>query len=823
MFKRKKRDKAPKQAFVWTDFGAIFLRTIKLMLDYVYVLVILGGLMGAGMAFGYLASQVDDVAVPDRETLVSQVSSLTRISDIRYADDSVISTIATDLLRTPVESSEISDNVKKAIIATEDENFESHKGVVPKAVFRATLTSVLGVGETSGGSTLTQQLIKQQILGDDPTFRRKSKEIIYALALERYMDKDAILTDYLNVSPFGRNNKGQNIAGIEEAARGIFGVSAKDLTIPQAAYLAGLPQSPIVYSPYTSTAQLKSPEDMELGLKRARNVLYNMYRTGVLTQADYESYKAYDVTQDFKQPEAIEQDKHDYLYYTAMEEAQEIMYDYLLDRDQVSAVDRKNDDTKQAYQEKALQELRLGGYQITTTINRPVHEAMQKAAQEYGYLLDDGTGQVQMGNVLVDNRTGAVLGFIGGRDYNTNQNNHAFDTKRSTGSSTKPIFYGIAIDQGLMGSASMVSNYPTTFSSGQKILHVGNEGTTMIPLQEALNTSWNIPAFWTYQVLRQQGVDVKDYMIPLGYEIPNYDIESLPLGGGLETTVAQQTGAYQMLANNGAYIKQHMIAKITDSQGQVIYEFQPAPQQIFSPATATIMQQLLRGPLTSGLTTTFRSRLAGISGELVSADWIGKTGTSNDFADAWLMLSTPKASLGGWAGHDDNSSLMPLTGYNNNANYMANLVNAIHQADPSVFGVGERFNLDQSVIEASVLASTGLKPGTFSYNGSTYSLSGPMVTSYWAKNGPGLTTYNFAIGGTAGDYQKAWAAILGTGKKTSDKTKDKQTDKDKSEEKEKAEDKEASETSDKPENSSDSATETDSDTDRSRSEAIFGS
>lgn len=246
--RNKNKKKADHQKLGLLDFGSVFLRTVKLLTDFFYIIVILFGMLGVGLAFGYLASQIDAVKIPDKESLVSQVTSLTRVSQMSYSDGSSIAAIDTDLLRTPVASEAISENIKHAIVATEDENFEGHDGVVPKAVFRATLGSVLGLGETSGGSTLTQQLIKQQVLGDDPTFKRKSREIIYALTLERYLSKDEILTDYLNVSPFGRNNKGENIAGIEEAAQGIFGVSASDLTIPQAAFLAGLPQSPIVYS-----------------------------------------------------------------------------------------------------------------------------------------------------------------------------------------------------------------------------------------------------------------------------------------------------------------------------------------------------------------------------------------------------------------------------------------------------------------------------------------------------------------------------------------------------------------------------------------------
>lgn len=748
----------------WTlwDMGGILLRSLKLFSNLVFALLVLGGLFGLGLAAGYTASLFSDVKTPQKEELVKQVRKISAISELRYADGSSISSIDSDLLRIEVASDAISDNVKKAVIATEDENFESHQGVVTKAVFRATLGSVAGIGSSSGGSTLTQQLIKQQVVGDAPTFKRKAIEILDALALERAMSKDEILTTYLNVAPFGRNNKGQNIAGVEEAAQGIFGIAAKDLTIPQAAFIAGLPQSPIVYSPYAADGSLKSEENMALGLERAKNVLYNMYRTGAISEDEYNLYKDYDLKQEFKAPEQVSGSSHDYLYYTALEEARTAMYDYIIKRDKVSEQDLKNDETVAAYQELAAKELSEGGYIVTTTINKNIHTAMQNAVANFGGLIDDGTGPIEVGNVLMDNQTGAVLGFIGGRDYASNQNNHAFDTKRSPGSTIKPILaYGIAIDQGLMGSASVLSNYPTNFSSGDPIMHVESRGTAMMDLQEALNASWNIPAYWTYQLLREKGVNVREYMEKMGYEIEEYGIESLPLGGGVEVSVAQHTNGYQALANNGAYQKKYMVEKIATKEGEVVYEHKSQPVQVYSKAAATIMQQLLRGVLSSGTTTTFKSRLSQINPALAGADWIGKTGTTQVNGDMWLMVSTPKATLGGWIGHDNNASMAVLTGYNNNANYMANLVNAIHQADPGVFGGGEKFNLDSSVIKSDVLKSTGDRPGNVNINGRTISLSGQMVPSYWAKNGAPATSYHFGIGGSDADYQQAWAAILG--------------------------------------------------------------
>ena len=739
------------------------LAAIKGILNTLFILGFIGGLFGAGVALGYGVALFDNAKVPQSEDLVKQVKNISSISEIVYADGSVIASIESDLLRTSVSSEEISDNLKKAIVATEDEHFLEHKGVVPKAVIRATLGTFAGLGSSSGGSTLTQQLIKQQVVGDAPTLARKATEIVDALALERSMSKDEILTTYLNVAPFGRNHKGQNIAGAQQAAEGIFGIDANKLSIPQAAFLAGLPQSPITYSPYENTGELKSDEDLELGLKRAKDVLYNMYRTGALTQEEYDQYKDYNLKQDFLPSGTINAVSRDYLYFTAMAEATDRMYDYLVQQDNVSSQELKNESIQKAYHERAEQELSNGGYKITTTINKKIHNAMQNAVANYGRLVDDSTGQPEVGNVLMDNKTGAVLGFVGGRNYQTNQNNHAFDTKRSPASTTKPLLaYGIAIDQGLMGSASILSNYPTKFSNGNPIMYVNSPGTGMMTLGEALNYSWNIPAYWTYRMLREKGVDVKGYMEKMGYEIPEYGIESLPMGGGIEVTVAQHTNGYQTIANNGVYHQKHVISKIESPDGRVIYEFQDKPVQVYSKATATIMQSLLREVISSRITSSFQTDLASINSSLARADWIGKTGTTNEDENMWLMLSTPRLTLGGWLGHDDNRPMAKGAGHYRNAKYMAYLVNAIQQAEPGVWG-NERFNLDSSVTQSQVLRSTGQKPGKVSVNGKTVDLSGSTVTSYWAnKAGAPTTSYHFAIGGSEADYQNAWSSIVST-------------------------------------------------------------
>ena len=738
-------------------FG-IFLRTLKLLINSIVVLGFLIAIFGGGVGVGFVVSLFDKVEVPKTEELVEKVSEVSRISTITYSDGSLVSEVNSDLLRIPVTSEEVSDYLKQAVIATEDETFETHNGVVPKAVLRAALGSI-GLGSSSGGSTLTQQLIKQQLVGDAPTFTRKANEIISALALERNMTKNEILTIYLNVSPFGRNNQGKNIAGVEAAARGIFGKTAKELSVPQAAYIAGLPQSPIVYSPYASDGTRKSDDDMIYGIERYQDVLYNMYRASFLTKEEYEAYKDYDIKQDFIAPAPIASDTKDYLYYEVMEEAQQVMFDYLVKRDAVSENDLKNDDIKSSYEEMATQELSQGGYIIKSTVDKGIYSAMQSVVANYGSVLDNGNEYVETGSVLIDNSTGAILGFIGGRNFATNQNNHAFDTQRSPASTIKPLLaYGIAIDQGLLGSASILSNYPTNFSSGQPIMYGSSKGTGMMNLQTAIDMSVNIPAFWTYKMIQNAGVNAKDYMEKMNYHIPMYNIESVPLGGGVEVSVLTNTNAYQTLANGGVYNKHYIVESITASDGTVVYQHEAAPVQVYSKATASIMNMLLRQVINSGYTSTFKSRLSSLNPQAATSDFVGKTGTSNEVNDVWLMLSTPKVTLGTWVGNDDNSGMYVWTGYYNNSQYVAYLVDALYNVKSDMFS--GKFELDRSVISSNVVSSTGQRAGTVQVNGRQVTIGGATTTSYWAKNGAPVTNYNFMVGGTDSDKRQAWNTII---------------------------------------------------------------
>ncbi|MDR2833050.1 MAG: penicillin-binding protein [Streptococcaceae bacterium] len=762
---KKQNDKTPKE---YVLFGLnISVQVIRALTIVVGVLILLGTSLVAGIGIGYLNYLVTDTQIPDKASLEKSINDVSEVSSLAFADGTEFAMISSDLIRTSVTTDEIAPIMKKAVVATEDENFYEHNGWVPKATIRALLAETLGVGSSSGGSTLTQQLVKQQILGDDPTFKRKANEILLATQIEKDFSKDEIITAYLNVSPFGRNNRGQNIAGVEEAAMGIFGVSAKDLNIPQAAFIAGLPQSPIVYSPYDQFGNMKPMEELQIGLTRQRNVLFNMFRNGYITEQEYKEALDYDLISHFQARAEAPVPTNDYLYTTVLSQAQDILARQLAKEAGKTEEDLKDQNVYNAYLNRAVLQLRLGGYKVYSTIDQQIYNAMQDATANFGHLLDQGMNgfSPEVGNVLLDNKTGAILGFVGGRDFTTNQNNYAFNTERSPGSTIKPLLvYGPAIEEGMIGSESMLSNFPTSYYDGTPILWSGRDGTnSFISLREALEWSWNVPAYWTHEELKKIA-DPSAYMKAMNFSIPDadYSLPSLPMGA-TEVTTIEQVNGFQTFANGGKFNQAYLIDKIVDSHGNIVYQHESKPVQVFSPATASIMTDLMRTVIDGGTTTQFRSIMTNeVNPTLATADWVGKTGTSDEFRDAWLIISTPGITTGSWIGMDGENSPRNMTesSSRNNSQFMAYLMNAVYQVRPDVFEIGQRFTLDSSVIRSTVSKFTGEKPGTVTIDGKQIQTPGGTITSYWAKNGAPASTYRFGIGGTDANYKKVWADLL---------------------------------------------------------------
>lgn len=761
----KKRNKNKSRAGLGGPFALnVSLRVIQTMLIGFIVVLFLGGMLALGIGAGYFAHLVEGTSVLTKTEIQQKVGDVTESSKLLYADSQELATIQSDPIREKVDSNEISPWVKKALVATEDENFYKHHGVVPKAVVRALLAEIVGFGAGSGGSTLTQQLIKQQVLTNETSFKRKANEIVLALDLEKYLSKDEILTAYLNISPFGRNNKGQNIAGVEEAAVGIFGVHAKDLNLAQSAFIAGLPQSPIVYSPYTNTGDLK--QDYSYGMARKDDVLFNMYREQVITKKEYEDANKYDLAKDFQGRQDVEVQQHGFLYYTVYNEAINIIAKQQAKDDGISDAEYKKDGVSTRYVEQAKVKMQNQGLTVKSTIDKNIYDAMQLGVAEYGQYLDDGSGEtVETGSVLMDNSTGRIYGFVGSRDYTTNQNNHAFDTSRQAGSSIKPVLvYGPAIDQGLLGSESRIADFPMKYQhgehAGKALENAENKGSkTFQTAREALTESTNITAYHVYQdMLSKKGSDqyaYENYLKKMNYPSSDtWGVESAPLGTTNVSTMTEVNG-FQTLANGGTYEQGYLIDSITDSTGKEIYKHKDNPVQVYSKATASIMNDMMRSVITEQKTTPFKSILSGVNYQLSTADWVGKTGTTDNYADNWLIVSTPTITLGSWTGRDDNQPMADGAG-TRTANYMAYLAGRIYQVNPTIFGTSEKFELSDDVKQVKVADFTGLKAGKVTHNGTTYQVPSGETTSLWAKDGPADNTYEFGIGGTDADYKTYW-------------------------------------------------------------------
>lgn len=769
-------------------FFNISVRVIQALFLVFMSFLVLFTALGLGIGMGYFAFLVEDTKIPTKVELQQDLGDITQTSKLLYANGTPIADIRSDLRRTNVDSAQISPWLKKAIVATEDEYFYKHHGVVPKAVLRALLSEAIG-GAGGGGSTLTQQLVKQQILSSETTFKRKANEILLALEVEKNFSKDEIITMYLNVSPFGRNNQGENIAGVQEAALGIFGKNASDLTLPQAAFIAGLPQSPIIYSPYTNDGQLK--KDFTYGLKRKDIVLFSMYRNHDISKKEYEEAKNYDLTKDFLAPQQAENTSYGYLYDEVMTQTIDLFINKLATDDGLTASQLDDPDIYNEYAQVAQEKLANGGYTVQTTIDANVYQAMQNAVNDYGYMLDIQAGDpIEVGNVLMENQTGKILGFVGGRNYQTNQFNHAFDAKRQAGSAIKPVLvYGPAIDLGLIGSESRISDYATTWKNGEdagkEIVNATNKGSnTFQTVREALSWSNNIPAYNVYQEIIQQTGDsnfvYNNYLSKMNYPASNnWQYESAPLGVTTVTALTQTNG-FQTLANRGVYQKGYMIESITSAKGETIYQHTANPVRIYSEASATIMNDLMRSVLKDQITTSYKSNLASLNAQLANFDWVGKTGSTNDWADSWLIVSTPSVTISSWSGYEDNRPTNSNAGKRTSL-YLANLVNRIYQANPSVFGNGETFSLADSVQKEKVAKFTGQKnQGSVKIDNTELKSFGEETISLWAKNGPVDTTFKFGIGGTDANYSDYWKKFVPT-KKTDEKDTKEKTDEKKNE------------------------------------------
>ncbi|MGE1162995.1 transglycosylase domain-containing protein [Peribacillus simplex] len=693
--------------------------TYQVIWNLTLILIIVGVLgfsFAGGVGAGYFAALVKDEPVRSKEDLKKDIYNYEETSEVYFADDVYLGKLKSDLEREEVSIDKVSEYLKNAVIATEDEYFYEHDGVVPKAILRAIYQEFTNASVQSGGSTLTQQLIKNQILTNEVSFDRKAKEILLALRVEKFFEKEEILETYLNVSTLGRNSSGRNIAGVESAAEGIFGVEAKDLTLPQSAFIAGLPQSPFGYTPYTQQGKLK--ENQEPGINRMKTVLKRMYSNGYITKEDYDKASAYDITKDFIGKKALPSEKYPWLTHEIEKRSIEILSVSLAKEDGYEEKDLKDKDLKKQYVALADRKLRQNGYQIYTTVNKKIYDKMQEVTKNYPNFGYDKAGEpVEAGAILIENKTGKIISFVGGRDFKREQTNHATASLRSNGSTMKPLLiYGPGIDLGKISPGSISANVPISIPTGSKAWSPGNYGggsyTGVSTAREALKNSYNIPAALFYKKIIN--LSPASYLEKMGFStVTKGDYSNLAMSLGAMNkgvTVEENVNAFGTFANSGEFIDAYMIDKIVSKDGKVIYQHKVKPVDVFSPQAAYLTLDMMRDVVNSGTAASVRNRLA------FSSDWAGKTGTSQNYWDAWFVATNPNVSFGTWLGYDTPKSLQGTYNgleYNKrNIYYWADLINAAYKVDPKLVDPDKRFEMPGGIVSRSFCAVSGLLPSS---------------------------------------------------------------------------------------------------------------
>ncbi|THE14783.1 penicillin-binding protein [Bacillus timonensis] len=692
-----------------------------------FIITILGLGFAGGAGAGYFASLVKDEPVRDYESLQKDIYNYEENTEVYFANDIYLGQLRADLQREEVSLDEISQYVKDAVIATEDQYFYKHNGVVPKSILRAIVQDVTNSPIQTGGSTLTQQLIKNQILSNEVSFDRKAKEILIALRLEKFFDKNEILEAYLNIIPYGRNSSGRNIAGVQTAAQGIFGVDAKDLNLPQAAFIAGLPQNPYVYTPFSNQGG-KVKENIEPGLNRMKTVLERMLTGGFITQQQYEEALAYDVRANFAPPKSEPTEKYPWLTAEVEKRARDILMKKLAKDDGYEEKDlEENKELQSHYHEIADKNLRQNGYKIHTTIDKEIFDTMQEVVKNYQYfgpdqpedkVIDTETGEKEKvmepeetGSVLIENSTGKIISFVAGRDFEREQTNHAL-SPRPNGSTMKPLLdYAPAMELGLVQPGSVIAD--VKFSYGNYTpQNVGGkfDFDGLMSVRHALQISKNIPAIKTYlKAFDQRPITFLEKMGFTSLVEQDYHAPALAIGGmTYGVSVEENVNAFATFANEGKFIDAYMIDKIVTNDGEIVYEHESEPVDVFSPQTAYLTIDMMRDVINGGTASSLNGYLK------FKADWAGKTGTTNFTHDVWFVATNPNVTFGLWMGYDTPKSIPPSykgLSYSRRSTLLwAQQMNAVYDIRPELVQPKENFKMPGGIVSRSYCGISGLLP-----------------------------------------------------------------------------------------------------------------
>ena len=507
---------------------------------------------------------------------------------------------------TPVKIDQISKNITNAVVATEDRTFYKNHGVNLKRFALAAVT----LGRFGGGSTITQQLAKNAYLTQEQTIDRKAREFFLALEINKHYSKDEILDMYLNNSYFGNG-----VWGIQDAALKYFGVPASEVTVDEAASLAGMLKGPEIYNPLY--------EKGKYATDRRNTVLQNMVNAGYLEQSQADTFMKVDLQAQLQDNYQSKSSQYKYpSYYNAV----------------ISEAERKYGLT--------LQEIMNNGYKIYTGMDQNMQSGLQKTYSDPSFFpqASDGT-YAQSASVAIDPKTGAVNALVG--NVNTEGSNSFTDynyatmSKRSPGSVIKPlIVYAPAIEAG-WSIDKMVDDSPADYN-GWKPTDFDNQWRGQIPMYTALANSYNIPAINTYQAIGPKVGNALGREFGLDLSSKN-DVLPTALGAGVETNPWQIAQAYQVFANGGVMNDAHLITKIENAAGQVVKTAKVTKKRVISKDTADKMTQMMLGTYTNGSAWKASPK---------SYTLAGKTGTNED-QDQWVVGYTPDVVMALWVGYAD--------------------------------------------------------------------------------------------------------------------------------------------------------------------------
>jgi penicillin-binding protein 1B len=686
----------------------------NLLLIFVIIFTSMVLFIGAAGA-GYFASLVKDEPIRSKTEMAKDIYDYEEVSEYYFGSGELLGEVRSDLERREIKLEEISQHLINAVIATEDEYFFEHDGIVPKAILRATFQEFTNSSVQTGGSTLTQQLIKNQILTNEVSFERKAKEILLAMRLENIFEKEEILEAYLNIVPFGRNANGWQIAGVQSAAQGIFGVDAKDLSIPQAAYIAGLPQSPFGYTPFIRIdGEPVVKNDLTPSLNRMKTVLSRMRDKGYITEAEYNKALKYDILANLAKATPDTRDEYPYLTAEIDRQAITIMTNMLLEKDEIVLSEIEDSDERKAiyarYQALAERDIKRNGYRIFTTIDKAIFDAQQEVAKNDALFPNTRNKEgepVQVGAILIENKTGAIISFVGGRYKEEREDfNRATQGIAQNGSTMKPILaYGPAMELGHVQPGHIVPDTPYNYRAapGGPVNNFDRNYAGLLTVRESMQRSRNVPAVKSYNMVPYEYSREKLHLMGI-YEDPT---EGASIGGNKGMTVMQNTAAYTTFANGGKYSQAYMIEKVETKDGEVIYQHESEPVEVFSEQTAYLITDMLRDVLRGGGTAS------AIPGLLkFRSDFAGKTGTTNETKDSWFVGYNPTYTLGVRIGYDTPASL-PTRIEGRGIGFVsqriwAQLLNVAYDVNPEFIAPSEQFKMPSGIVRQSFCAISGL-------------------------------------------------------------------------------------------------------------------